>query len=110
MIARDKAFMALIAFQFWTMRVIKGRPQFLMMALGTMFYMIGFGMFGIVTAYSLFVLAVVIITVGEMIVIPTSQAIAAAFYMLHARLGRQARFAPITRVGPSALAVEGERR
>jgi MFS family permease len=39
----------------------------------------GFGMFGVVSAYSLFVLAVVIITMGEMIVIPTSQAIAAGF-------------------------------
>jgi len=38
-----------------------------MLALGTIFCMIGFGMFGIVSAYWLFVLAVVIITVGEMI-------------------------------------------
>jgi MFS family permease len=68
-----------ICFQFWMMRVIKTRPQFLMMALGTIFYMIGFGMFGVVSAYSLFVAAVVIITVGEMIVIPTSQALAAGF-------------------------------
>ena len=50
-----------------------------MMALGTLFYLIGFGMFGVVSAYWLFVLAVVIITVGEMIVMPTSQALAAGF-------------------------------
>jgi len=68
-----------ICFQFWTMRVIKTRPQFLMMALGTVFYLIGFGMFGVVTAYWLFALAVVIITIGEMIVMPTSQALAAGF-------------------------------
>ncbi len=68
-----------ICFQFWTMRIIKTRPQFLMMAVGTLFYLIGFGMFGFVTAYGLFVLAVVIITAGEMIVMPTSQAIAAGF-------------------------------
>jgi len=68
-----------ICFQVWTMRVIKTRPQFLMMALGTLFYLIGFGMFGVVSAYWLFVLAVVIITVGEMVVIPTSQALAAGF-------------------------------
>ncbi len=61
------------------MRVIKRRPQFLMMAFGTLFYLIGFGMFGIVSAYWLFVLAVVIITVGEMIVMPTSQTLAAGF-------------------------------
>ena len=68
-----------ICFQFWTMRVIKMQPQFLMMALGTVFYLIGFGMFGVVTVYWLFVLAVVIITVGEMIVVPTSQTLAAGF-------------------------------
>jgi MFS family permease len=74
-----------IAFQFWTMRLIKSRPQFLMMAIGTLFYMIGFGTFGVVTAYSLFVLAVVVITAGEMIVIPTGQAIAAGFARLELR-------------------------
>ena len=68
-----------ICFQFWTMRVIKKHPQFLMMALGTLFYLIGFGMFGVVTAYWLFVLAVVVITIGEMIVMPTSQTLAAGF-------------------------------
>ena len=68
-----------ICFQFWTMRVIKMRPQFLMMAVGTLFYLIGFGMFGVVTAYWLFVVAVVVITVGEMIVMPTSQTLAAGF-------------------------------
>ena len=74
-----------ICFQFWMMRAIKTRPQFLMMALGTIFYMIGFGMFGIVSAYLLFVAAVVIITIGEMIVIPTSQALAAGFARIDMR-------------------------
>ena len=68
-----------ILFQFWTTRQIKHRPPFLMMALGTLFYMIGFGLFGIVSAYWLFVLNIVIITIGEMIIMPTSQALAANF-------------------------------
>ena len=68
-----------VCFQFWTLRVIRARPPFVMMALGTVFYLIGFGMFGVVSAYWLFVLAVVVITIGEMIVIPTSQTIAAGF-------------------------------
>jgi MFS family permease len=68
-----------ICFQFWTMRAIKRKPPFLMMALGTLFYLIGFGLFGVVSAYWLFVLAVVVITVGEMIVMPTSQTLAAGF-------------------------------
>lgn len=68
-----------ILFQFWTTRVIKFRPPFLMMALGSLIYMVGFGMFGFVTAYVLFVLAIVIVTIGEMIVMPVSQALAANF-------------------------------
>jgi len=68
-----------IIFQFWVSRIIKYRPPFLMMAIGTVFYMIGFTLFGVVTAYALFALNIVIITIGEMIVVPTSQAIAANF-------------------------------
>ena len=68
-----------ICFQLLMMRVIKMKPPFLMMALGTLLYLVGFGMFGVVSAYWLFVLAVVIITVGEMIVVPTSQTLAAGF-------------------------------
>jgi MFS family permease len=68
-----------IGFQIWTMRIIKKRPQFLMMALGTVLYLIGFGLFGVAWAYWLFVVAVVIITMGEMIVMPTSQTLAAGF-------------------------------
>jgi MFS family permease len=68
-----------VLFQFWVSRVIKYRPQFLMMAIGTVFYMIGFALFGVVATYALFALNIVIITIGEMIVVPTSQAIAANF-------------------------------
>ena len=68
-----------VIFQFWVSRLIKPRPPFLMMAFGTLFYMIGFTLFGIFTTYILFVLNVVIITIGEMIVVPTSQALAANF-------------------------------
>lgn len=68
-----------ILFQFWVTRRIKYRPPFLMMALGTLFYMVGFGLFGFVAAYWLFALNIVIITIGEMIIMPTSQALAANF-------------------------------
>jgi MFS family permease len=68
-----------ILFQFWVTRRIKNSPPFLMMALGTLFYMLGFGLFGVVTAYWLFALNIVIITIGEMIIMPTSQALAANF-------------------------------
>jgi MFS family permease len=68
-----------ILFQFWTTRRIKKYPPMLMMALGASFYMVGFGMYGFVTVYILFVLAVVLITVGEMIIMPVGQALAANF-------------------------------
>lgn len=68
-----------VLFQFWVSRLIKRRPPFLMMAFGTVFYMVGFALFGVVTAYVLFALNIVIITIGEMIVVPTSQAIATNF-------------------------------
>jgi MFS family permease len=68
-----------ILFQFWVTRRIKHRSPFLMMALGTLFYMVGFGLFGFVSLYWLFALNIVIITIGEMIIMPTSQALAANF-------------------------------
>ncbi|MBN2258356.1 MAG: MFS transporter [Anaerolineaceae bacterium] len=68
-----------ILFQFSVTRLVKKQPPFLMMAFGTIFYMIGFSMFGFVSAYWLFVLAVVIITVGEMIIMPVTSALAANF-------------------------------
>lgn len=138
-----------ILLQFQVTRKIKSHAPFLLMALGTLFYMAGFSMFGFVNAYWLFMLAIVIITIGEMIIMPTSQALTAnfapadmrgrymavfslmwtlpstfgptaagvildnynpnllwyiggglcavsalSFYLLHARLGKQARFDP----------------
>jgi len=68
-----------ILFQFQTTRIIKKYPAFLMMALGVFFYMIGFGMFGFVTAYWLFAAAIIIITIGEMVIMPTASALAANF-------------------------------
>ncbi len=68
-----------ILFQFQTTRAIKKYPAFLMMSLGVFFYMIGFGMFGFVRAYWLFGAAVAIITIGEMVIMPTASALAANF-------------------------------
>jgi predicted MFS family arabinose efflux permease len=98
-----------ILFQIWMMSVIRNRPPFVMMALGTLFYMIGFGMFAIVSAYILFVLAVVVITIGEMIVMPTSQTLAANFARVDMRGRYMAVFdltnkVPAT-IGPAAAGV-----
>jgi len=83
-----------ILLQFWTTRRIKYRSPFIMMALGAFFYAVGFVMFGFDPLSSLngslytlslrgtyiwFMSAVVVITIGEMIIMPVSQALAANF-------------------------------
>jgi MFS family permease len=68
-----------VLFQFWITRRIEKRPPMLMMALGTLFYAIGFAMYGFVSAYGMFILAMVVITIGEMIVSPVGQALVASF-------------------------------
>lgn len=91
-----------IFFQFWMTRKIKHSPPFLMMGLGTIFYMFGFGMFGFVSVYWLFALAIVIITIGEMIVMPTTQALAANFAPEDMR-GRYMAFFGLTYMIPAAI-------
>ena len=68
-----------ILFQFPTTRAIKPYPPFLLMVLATFFYMIGFGMFGFVATNWLFAAALVVITVGEMIHMPTASTLVAGF-------------------------------
>jgi MFS family permease len=65
--------------QFPVARRVKHYPPMLMMALGTVFYMVGFTMYGFVSTYALFIAAILLITVGEMIVMPVGQALAARF-------------------------------
>jgi MFS family permease len=63
--------------QLWITRRIKRFSPMLMMAAGTALYMVGFSMYGFVSTYELFVAAILIITAGEMIVVPVSQALVA---------------------------------
>lgn len=65
--------------QFSVTRWTKQRSPLPMMALGALFYAVGFTMFGLVAAYPLFALAMLVVTVGEMIVIPVAQALVALF-------------------------------
>ena len=50
-----------------------------MMALGSFFYMIGFTLFGFINALWMYAVAILIITLGEMIVVPTGQGLVAHF-------------------------------
>ena len=63
-----------VLFQFMITRRISKRPPMLILALGSLLYVIGFGMYGFVDVYLMFMLAMVIITIGEMVIIPVAQA------------------------------------
>jgi len=68
-----------VLMQFPITRRITKYPPMLMMAIGTFLYVIGFSMYGFVASYTMFVVAMVIITIGEMVVSPVSQALVASF-------------------------------
>lgn len=68
-----------VLMQFPITRRITKYPPMLMMAAGTFLYVIGFSMYGFVATYALFIVAMVIITFGEMVVSPVSQALVASF-------------------------------
>jgi MFS family permease len=68
-----------VLFQFWITRRLEKFKPLLMMAAGTFLYAIGFAMYGFVSGYVLFVLAMIIITIGEMVVTPFQQSLVASF-------------------------------
>ena len=68
-----------VLMQFPITRRITKYPPMLMMAFGTFLYVIGFSMYGYVASYAMFVIAMVIITIGEMVVSPVAQALVASF-------------------------------
>lgn len=68
-----------VLFQFAITRRIERYAPMLMMALGAALYAVGFGMYGFVSTVELFVLAMVILTIGEMLIAPVSQALVASF-------------------------------
>lgn len=68
-----------VLFQFWiTKRISKYAPM-KVMAIGSLFYIVGFGMYGFISAVYLFFIAMIIITIGEMIVTPIQQTAVASF-------------------------------
>ena len=66
-----------VAFQFRTTRMVRDKPPMLMMALGTACFLIGYLLFGFIRGYVFFILTVLLITLGEMVVIPVGQALTA---------------------------------
>lgn len=68
-----------VVMQFWITRRLEKQKPMIMMAFGTALYAIGFAMYGFVTGMTMFILAMVIITVGEMVVSPFGQTLVASF-------------------------------
>ena len=63
--------------QFSISRWASKQPLLLIMMGGTAFYLVGFGSYGLPPSIPLFIFAMILITLGEMLVIPTSQAMTA---------------------------------
>ena len=68
-----------VLLQFAITRRTEKRPPMLMMALGTVLIGLGLGLFGVVGTYPLFIFAMAILTVGEMVAIPIANAVVASF-------------------------------
>jgi MFS family permease len=68
-----------VFFQFAVTRRLEKYKPLLMMAAGSILYAIGFAMYGFVPTYALFIVAMIIITIGEMVVSPFQQSIVAGF-------------------------------
>jgi MFS family permease len=66
-----------VIFQFAVTRKVKRYQPLYVLAVGAFLYAIGFGMYGVVGTYTLFVVAMLVITVGEMIIAPIAQAVVA---------------------------------
>ncbi|HZJ23384.1 MAG TPA: MFS transporter [Anaerolineales bacterium] len=65
--------------QFWVARKLEKYKPMLMMAAGSLLYAVGFAMYGFVPTFVLFAVAMIIITIGEMIVSPFQQSMVASF-------------------------------
>ncbi len=68
-----------VVLQFWTTRKLEKFKPMLMMAAGAFLYAIGFAMYGFVASYPFFITAMIVITIGEMIVSPIQQSLVAGF-------------------------------
>jgi MFS family permease len=69
-----------VVMQFWISRRLTGQQPLFMMALGMAFYAVGFAMYGFIGGtyvFSLAIVAMVIITIGEMIIAPFQQVVVA---------------------------------
>lgn len=74
-----------VLFQFGMTRKLEKNRPLLMMAAGSFLYAVGFALYGFIGSFALFILAMVIITIGEMVVSPFQQSLVASFAPEHMR-------------------------
>ena len=68
-----------VLFQFSISRQTEKNPPMLMMAVGSFFVAVGLFLYGFISTFLLFVVAMAILTIGEMVTIPIAQAVVASF-------------------------------
>ncbi|MDH5507422.1 MAG: MFS transporter [Anaerolineae bacterium] len=68
-----------VLMQFWITRKIAKRPPLVIMAIGMAYYTVGFAMYGFIQGFVFFAAAMVVITIGEMVIAPVGQALVAKF-------------------------------
>ena len=68
-----------VLMQFWVSRKMEKLPPLVAITIGAVFATIGYTMFGFIESIWMFALAMAIVTIGEMIIDPLSQALAAKF-------------------------------
>jgi MFS family permease len=68
-----------VLFQFSITRQTEKNPPMLMMAIGSLFVAFGLFLYGFVSTFLLFAVAMAILTVGEMVTIPIANAVVASF-------------------------------
>lgn len=74
-----------VVMQFWITRMLKNWTPMVLMAVGTALYAIGFGMYGFGSTFLWFAFAMVVITIGEMVLAPEGTALVARFSPEHMR-------------------------
>jgi len=68
-----------VLFQFPITRRVEKRPPMALMAIGAAMLGVGFAMYGFFSTYTMFVAAMLVITLGEMIMLPVSNALVVKF-------------------------------
>jgi MFS family permease len=74
-----------VLFQFFVTRRVKRFHPMLVMMVGNLFYAVGFGLFGFTVFYWQFIVAMAILTVGEMVNAPVMQTLVASIAPDHMR-------------------------